>query len=297
MSLPAPPPVLAPWSRPLEWIPPVTGDKGLASRVHGRLQAMALFLAGSVLVTSGVSLVLWHGLESRQSALESRERALTASVQRTDALSSRLAVLQQLIEGVSERLAPVEARVRSQPDVTSIVRTARASVFTIETDSALGTGFVASSADGRSELLTNFHVVASAWTSGDRRVRVIQGSRTYVGTIHRVNQASDLAAVWIPATFPVLRVQRQLPVPGDPVFVIGSPLGLEGTAANGIVSALRQGFIQFSAPVSPGDSGGPVLDGRGAVLGITDAKVISPGAEGLSFAIPIDTACRALGSC
>jgi S1-C subfamily serine protease len=85
------------------------------------------------------------------------------------------------------------------------------------------------------------------------------------------------------------------------VIVVGSPLGLGGTVATGIVSAFRteEGleYLQFSAPVSPGNSGGPVVDRSGAVVGVAVGKVVEDGAEGLSFAIPYERACRALGLC
>jgi putative serine protease PepD len=55
--------------------------------------------------------------------------------------------------------------------------------------------------------------------------------------------------------------------------------------------------VQFSAPVSPGSSGGPVLDGDGQVVAVTTAKVVGHGVEGLSFGIPIETVCRQTAAC
>ncbi len=87
------------------------------------------------------------------------------------------------------------------------------------------------------------------------------------------------------------------PKVGDPVLAIGSPLGLAGSASSGIVSDVRPGPLQFSAPVSPGNSGGPVVDRRGHVLGVATAKLVGNGAEGLSFAVPVDAVCAALEVC
>ena len=84
---------------------------------------------------------------------------------------------------------------------------------------------------------------------------------------------------------------RTLPDVGTAVLVFGSPEGLEGTVTTGIVSAIRDGFIQFSAPVSPGNSGGPVVDYLGHVIGMTESKIVDQGAEGLSFAIPSSRVC------
>ena len=88
---------------------------------------------------------------------------------------------------------------------------------------------------------------------------------------------------------------------GDPVLAIGAPYGLEQTATQGIVSAKGRSlpgdavvpFIQTDAAVNPGNSGGPLFDGTGAVVGI-NAQIYSRsgGFQGLSFAIPIDVALK-----
>ncbi|MDH3461862.1 MAG: PDZ domain-containing protein, partial [Burkholderiaceae bacterium] len=93
---------------------------------------------------------------------------------------------------------------------------------------------------------------------------------------------------------------RQLQV-GDPVLAIGSPFGFEQTATQGIVSAKGRSlpgdtavpFIQTDAAVNPGNSGGPLFDGTGAVVGI-NAQIYSRsgGYQGLSFAIPINVALK-----
>lgn len=77
---------------------------------------------------------------------------------------------------------------------------------------------------------------------------------------------------------------------GDPVFAIGSPLGLERTVSEGIVSNRNRaltGFllIQTTAPINPGNSGGPLFNERGEVIGVTNLKV--PAGESLGFAIPV----------
>jgi len=78
---------------------------------------------------------------------------------------------------------------------------------------------------------------------------------------------------------------------GDPVFAVGSPLGLERTVTEGIVSNARRArrgliYIQTSAPINPGNSGGPLFNNRGEVIGITSLKVVM--GESLGFAIPVN---------
>lgn len=80
---------------------------------------------------------------------------------------------------------------------------------------------------------------------------------------------------------------------GEPVFAVGNPLGLERTLSEGIV-ALRsrllsgQSYVQTTAALSPGNSGGPLFNRRGEVLGVNSLKIVAQGAEGLSFSIPVN---------
>jgi putative serine protease PepD len=84
---------------------------------------------------------------------------------------------------------------------------------------------------------------------------------------------------------------------GDSVLVLGAPLGLGGSVSNGIVSAFRDGYIQFSAPIAPGNSGGPLVNLHGQVIGVARSKLVAQGAEGLSFAIPIAIVCTSVSAC
>jgi serine protease Do len=82
-------------------------------------------------------------------------------------------------------------------------------------------------------------------------------------------------------------------VQGDPVFAIGNPMGLERTLSEGIVGVRSrllggQTYVQTTAPISPGNSGGPLFNRKGEVIGVNTLKVVSMGAEGLGFSIPID---------
>ena len=83
--------------------------------------------------------------------------------------------------------------------------------------------------------------------------------------------------------------------------MLGSPLGLGGTVTSGIASAYRNDhgltYLQFSAPISPGNSGGPVINEHGRVVGVSVMKMVGDGAEGLSFAIPSSRLCAALSVC
>jgi serine protease Do len=106
----------------------------------------------------------------------------------------------------------------------------------------------------------------------------------------------DLALVWInrnsgQADFvePVSSADKV--VEGIPIFVIGHPEGLKYSLSTGIISRLHDSAVQISASVSPGNSGGPVYDDRGNLVGIVSSMVdksLSPNAENLSFAVQAD---------
>ena len=161
----------------------------------------------------------------------------------------------------------------------------------------LGSGFIISS-DGL--ILTNAHVVREA---KDVTVR-LSDRREFTAKVLGSDPSTDIAVLRINAKdLPTVRIgdARNLEV-GDPVLAIGAPYGLEQTATQGIVSAKGRSlpgdnavvpFIQTDAAVNPGNSGGPLFDGSGTVVGI-NAQIYSQsgGFQGLSFSIPINVAMK-----
>lgn len=159
-----------------------------------------------------------------------------------------------------------------------------------------GSGFIIS-ADGL--ILTNAHVVREA-----KEVTVkLSDRREFAAKVLGSDTTTDIAVLKIDAKgLPVVRLgdPKKLEV-GDPVMAIGAPYGFEQTATQGIVSAKGRSlpgdavvpFIQTDAAVNPGNSGGPLFDGSGAVVGI-NAQIYSQsgGFQGLSFSIPIDVALK-----
>ncbi len=117
----------------------------------------------------------------------------------------------------------------------------------------------------------------------------------------RKTESRDVALVQV-----ALRVPNALPIRTEPsrklerVYVVGTPIDerLRSTVTTGIVSGIREdgknSFIQADAPISPGNSGGPLLDEFGNVLGLSVSKIIGPGSEGLGLFVPIKDALEAL---
>jgi len=159
---------------------------------------------------------------------------------------------------------------------------------------AQGSGFIVSS-DG--VIFTNAHVVNDA-----KKVTVtLSDHREFEAKVLGTDKASDIAVLKIDAhDLPTVRVGNsdQLHV-GDYVLAIGAPFGLEETATAGIVSATERSlpggsyvpFIQTDAAVNPGNSGGPLFDASGAVVGInSQIYTNSGGYQGVAFAVPINVA-------
>lgn len=160
-----------------------------------------------------------------------------------------------------------------------------------------GSGFILS-ADGK--LLTNAHVIEGADT-----VNVtLKDGRTFTGEVMGTDPITDVAAIKIEATeLPIAPLGNTDALsPGQWAIAIGNPLGLDNTVTAGIISALdrsssqvgisdkRVQFIQTDAAINPGNSGGPLLNANGEVIGMNTA--IRANAQGLGFAIPIETAKR-----
>ncbi|WP_059415842.1 DegQ family serine endoprotease [Cupriavidus basilensis] len=160
----------------------------------------------------------------------------------------------------------------------------------------LGSGFIVSP-DGL--ILTNAHVV-----DGAQEVTVkLTDRREFKAKVLGVDAQSDVAVIRIDAkNLPTVRLGDPARVRvGEPVLAIGSPYGFENTVTAGIVSAKSRSlpddtyvpFIQTDVAVNPGNSGGPLFNQRGEVIGI-NSQIYSQtgGYQGLSFAIPIDVATK-----
>ena len=156
----------------------------------------------------------------------------------------------------------------------------------------LGSGFILSS-DGY--VMTNAHVVRGA----DEITVTTSDRREFKGKVIGADTRTDVALVKIEATgLPTVKIgdPNKLRV-GEWVIAIGSPFGLENTVTAGIVSAKSRDtgdflpFIQTDVAVNPGNSGGPLINMRGEVIGINSQIFTTSGAyNGISFAIPIDEA-------
>ena len=148
---------------------------------------------------------------------------------------------------------------------------------------SLGSGFFITE-DG--QIATNYHVIAGAYSL---KVKLYSGVEYDVVKVKGYDILKDIAVIQIDAQgTQALRIAAEAPKTGDPVYTLGSPLGIDDVFTDGVVSnpdKLLNGkhVIVFSAPIAAGNSGGPLLNARGEVVGINTEVALD--GQNLNFAI------------
>ena len=262
-------------------------DRTSRSRGSAALGLVAL-LGLLALGISGYALLHVRGelaseRRARAAAVAELRRELLTVRASGSALAGRVASAEQQLKRRDGGVAPLAARVLR-------------SVFTVETDTSLGSGFVAWTDGGASYVLTAYHVLED--DSGGT-VTISRKGSSWSGQVDAVDPKNDLALVRVngrPAGAAPLWQDAgaaALPRAGDELLLVGSPYGLYGTVTTGIVSRVTPRTIQTDAAANPGNSGGPTLDKRGRIVGV----LLSGSGENLNFAVPIERACQRLRSC
>jgi serine protease Do len=194
-------------------------------------------------------------------------------------------------------------RTAVSPQITTVqenVARLAAAVVQIRTPSGLGSGFVIHP-DGY--VVTNEHVISGEYeitvTVYERSGDTMQKAQFTDVRILALDPRLDLALLKIESPdkrpFVAAPVGDSLGIEGgETVFAIGSPLGLERTVSQGIVSLKNrplggQLYIQTTTQINPGNSGGPLFNLRGEVVGVNNMKAMMVGVEGVNFAIPSAT--------
>jgi serine protease DegQ len=182
--------------------------------------------------------------------------------------------------------------------IPSIVRKVQPEVVTVLTPQGVGSGVIYRS---NGVILTNDHVVR-----GQASVEIaFADGRRLDATARAADPDTDLALVTVDRSgLPAATFQQKLPAVGSLAVVLGSPLGFDRSVSAGIVSGLHRSIpgsalqtralvdlLQTDAPISPGNSGGAVVDSEGRVIGISEAYIPpQQGAVAIGFAIPAATA-------
>jgi len=174
-------------------------------------------------------------------------------------------------------------------DFSGIIEESIKSVVTIITDFGKGTGFIISD---QGYIVTNAHVLADQFGELSSGIKAITYEQEiikadfigYDGTL-------DIALLKIPGDYNLLKLADSNDIQiGEKVIAIGNPLGLQFSVSQGIVSAIKRtginkidAYIQTDAPLNPGNSGGPLINKQGKVIGINNFKI--SGGESLGFAL------------
>ncbi|HEU5299936.1 MAG TPA: trypsin-like peptidase domain-containing protein [bacterium] len=196
---------------------------------------------------------------------------------------------------VSEEATIIRVVERVRPAVVNIDTVAQVqTLFGVFPQQGAGSGVIVSS-DGY--ILTNNHVVENAQQI---KVTLLSG-KSYTGKVVGTDRFSDLAVIKVdaPESLPAAQLGRSSALRvGQMAVAVGNPFGLGHTVTVGVISALNrsiqvpnlviENLVQTDAAINPGNSGGALADSSGAVIGINTAIVQQ--AQGIGFAIPIDTA-------
>ena len=241
-------------------------------------------------------------IETKSSALEEQLGESITNVQ-SDLLRTK-SETNQAFESITGRIVQVESessaaltelekrisrmQVSSQ-DFSALIPSIMPSVVVIRTDISSGSGFVIDAKDGKSYVVTNEHVVRNA-----ESITVYTWDReTLSAQLLSSDATVDLAVLSVEAeaNLPTLRFENRVEL-GERVIAIGSPGGLDFTVTEGIVSGVRDSsgvaYVQHDVPVNPGNSGGPLVNAQGRVIGVNTMKIKD--LEGIGFSIATSSA-------
>jgi putative serine protease PepD len=214
-----------------------------------------------------------------------------------------LVLLALTLAGVGSAGGPPSAGAATGERVRAVAKAASPAVVVVSSEGRTGSGILM---DRKGHVLTNAHVVGAA-----READVAIGGRLVTAYVRGVEPSVDVAVLALPEApdgIVPLEPDRSGEVRlGDPVVAIGSPFGLPGSVTTGIVSGLERqieapngfaitGVIQTDAALNPGNSGGPLLDLSGRVIGVATQIATEGGRnEGIGFAVPAAVAWRVAG--
>jgi S1-C subfamily serine protease len=254
----------------------------MALKKHHKIMigSLSSLIIIGLIVNSVFVYFLFIKIDVNYSLLNSKIAELQADTQsKMNELTENLASTK---ENLDTQLNELKASASS--DFSGIIEKAIPAVVTIRTDVAQGTGFLITE-DGY--IITNAHVL-----SGGREVYALTSNQqTIKGSLIGYDLNLDIALIKIPGNYDYLELENSDNIQvGEKVIAIGNPLGLQFSVSEGIVSAVnRPGinnlniYIQTDAALNPGNSGGPLINKKGKVIGINNFKV--GGGESLGFAL------------
>jgi serine protease Do len=268
----------------------------------------ALLLVSSATAAESVHIVLKNGSELHAEILKERDDSIVVDLGQTiltlpRADISRIEKDAPKAAGAKKPVAQSEDMYFVEPGRESMtveknVQRVAEAVVQIQTASGLGSGFIINK---MGHIITNQHVIA-----GEREITVLVYRKKQGGLEKQSYTKVKIIAMNGYLDLAILQIDDEKAVKGLPfvplgdsdaltqgqqVFAIGSPLGLERSVSQGIVSirARESGgrwYIQSTTQINPGNSGGPLFNSRGEVVGVNNMKASGVGVEGVGFSIP-----------
>lgn len=265
---------------------------GLERRHKVLIGTLATLLIVFMIVNSIFLYLIFVKQDSSDAALGRRIDALQADTQsKLNDLSSSVIATQNQLKTINSQIGTLDQTISSlkastSSDFSGIIGDVIKSVVTIKTDVAQGSGFVIAD---NGYVVTNAHVMTGATSAV---IITYDGVSHTVTKIGQEDDTMDIILLKINDTsYPPLELQNSSTIQiGEKVIAIGNPLGLSFSVSEGIVSAVdRQGsnglydYVQTDASLNPGNSGGPLIDVNGKVIGINNFKI--SGSENIGFAL------------
>ncbi len=243
-----------------------------------------------IVVSSILTYTLFVRMEINHQQLSNQISVLQTDTQiKLNELTTGLLESQDELKDLGAQLGTIDEefdllKAETSADFSGVIEDAIRAVVTIRTDVSQGTGFII---DSEGYVVTNAHVM-----DGAKAAAIL----TYEGDSHSVslvgkNSQMDVALLKIEGDFPALDFGDSNDISiGEKVIAIGNPLGLQFSVTEGIISAVNrpglneiEAYIQTDAALNPGNSGGPLIDKSGKVIGLNNFKV--GGGESLGFAL------------
>jgi S1-C subfamily serine protease len=227
--------------------------------------------------------------------------SLKAQQSQLAALQAQLGSTQNHLKADEQQLKLTEAQL--PPDLTKLATSVSASVVLINCGDELGSGFVLdlpAEPGYASVVVTAEHVIdgCTAAAPTPAALTVNHEGQVVASHLRAADPDSDVAIIDIGPKLPALQA-APAPVTGEFTMAVGNPLGLTNNVTEGNVSKVDAGDFLNTAPISNGNSGGPLVDRSGRVLGIADAGTTAgdadePVVENLNFALRLNSLCASL---
>ncbi len=247
-------------------------------------------LYGAVVILLIVQVISFISISSQSAKLIAKQNNFESSIENSlgEIRQENQYRIGEIVKTLSQQKTNFENQIQllknTQQDFSLVIEDSLKKVATIATDVSAGTGFVVGN---EGYVLTNSHVI-----EGSNLIQVqTYDKKIYTAELIGRNGGRDVAVLKITDNIDGFEfANSDEVVPGQKVIAIGNPLGLSFTVTEGIISATHRegpngfaGYIQTDVTLNPGNSGGPLIDKNGKIVGMNNFKV--GGAEALGFAL------------